>query len=66
MVIIKGKKLFTIPGWIRGGTSTRFPNLENASAGGTTIGNKIFMIDGCDKKYTANSNAIEGEIIEEP
>jgi hypothetical protein len=45
-------------------TSTNYPNLENGSARCTVIENKIFMIGGCDKKYTANSNTIEGKIIE--
>jgi N-acetylneuraminic acid mutarotase len=45
-------------------TSTEFPNLENGSAGCTAIENKIFMIGGCDTKYGANANTIQGEITE--
>jgi N-acetylneuraminic acid mutarotase len=40
--------------------STEFPNLENGSAGCASVGNKIFVIGGCDSKYVANGNTFVG------
>ena len=39
---------------------SEFPNKKNGAAGCATIGNRIYIIGGCDDKFTANSNVFVG------